>query len=322
MDTAGKQDKTQPGQTPGQTPPQTPLDEMPPPLSLRENKPHPILRGLLIFLAVGMLGFGVLLQNRMFKRRAEESNKKTPPPTALTPPPSDAFGWAKQYDPAESIVARIPPPAGLQRIASEPGSFAHWLRFLPLKPGQGQVLLHTTKPKHNQNAHFAVIDIDTGKKNLQQAAGAIVRLRAEYLVAAGRGDEWPLNFTAEAPSRAEFRKCLDAALARMSTRSLAAELVPVNSARDMRIGDVFIHPGTPGHAAIVVDLAEYPKTGQKGFILAQSFIPAQDMHILVNPANPQAGPWYPAPPEDNPNATLRTPEWTFSFGELMRFEEK
>ncbi|RKY25888.1 MAG: hypothetical protein DRP83_05535 [Planctomycetota bacterium] len=57
-------------------------------------------------------------------------------------------------------------------------------------------------------------------------------------------------------------------------------------------------------------------------MLAQSFIPAQDMHILVNPANPQAGPWYPAPPEDNPNATLRTTEWTFSFGELTRFRAK
>ena len=85
----------------------------------------------------------------------------------------------------------------------------------------------------------------------------------------------------------------------------------------MRIGDVFIHPGVPGHAAIVVDMVEYPKTGRKGFMLAQSFVPAQDMHILVNPLDSRAGPWYPAPAEGE--TTLRTPEWTFSFGELMRF---
>ena len=49
-------------------------------------------------------------------------------------------------------------------------------------------------------------------------------------------------------------------------------------------GDVFIKGGSPGHAVIVVDVAIYTQTGKKVFLLAQSYMPAQQIHILVNPA--------------------------------------
>ena len=63
----------------------------------------------------------------------------------------------------------------------------------------------------------------------------------------------------------------------------------------MRIGDFFIQGGFPGHAVIIVDMAEAiePKTGggrRKYFLLAQSYMPAQDMHVLRNPAG--ESPWY------------------------------
>ena len=58
------------------------------------------------------------------------------------------------------------------------------------------------------------------------------------------------------------------------TASLSRELAPVNY-QDMKIGDVFIQGGHPGHAVIVVDIAVHPKTKKKVFLLAQSYMPAQ-----------------------------------------------
>ncbi|WP_334296195.1 DUF4846 domain-containing protein [Clostridioides difficile] len=39
----------------------------------------------------------------------------------------------------------------------------------------------------------------------------------------------------------------------------------------MKIGDVFIVGGSPGHASIIMDMAENEKTGEKVFMIAQSY---------------------------------------------------
>ena len=43
---------------------------------------------------------------------------------------------------------------------------------------------------------------------------------------------------------------------------------------EMQIGDVFIRGGSPGHCVIVVDMAVHQETGEKLFMLAQSYMPA------------------------------------------------
>ena len=97
------------------------------------------------------------------------------------------------------------------------------------------------------------------------------------------------------------------------TYSLEKELqqIPIN---DVQIGDVFIQGGFPGHAVVVVDMAEN-ETGEKRFMLAQSYMPAQDIHILKNPTNRKLSPWYSTNFEGN----LYTPEWTFEASDLRRF---
>jgi len=50
----------------------------------------------------------------------------------------------------------------------------------------------------------------------------------------------------------------------------------------------------PGHAVIVVDMAEDAK-GQRAFLLAQSYMPAQDIHILKNPMDADLSPWCRVP---------------------------
>ena len=66
---------------------------------------------------------------------------------------------------------------------------------------------------------------------------------------------------------------------------------------------------------IVVDMAINRKEGKVIFLLAQSYMPAQDIHILKNPGNSQLSPWYSTDFGDK----LVTPEWEFTRDDLMRF---
>jgi hypothetical protein len=52
-------------------------------------------------------------------------------------------------------------------------------------------------------------------------------------------------------------------------------------------------------------------------LLAQSFMPAQSIHVLRNPADGRGGAWYRAAFRGG----LATPEWTFGVTDLRRFPE-
>jgi hypothetical protein len=83
----------------------------------------------------------------------------------------------------------------------------------------------------------------------------------------------------------------------------------------MKIGDVFIQKGNPyGHAVIVVDMLDNKKTKQKMYMLAQSYMPAQETQILLNPSSTQTSPWYMLE-----EGVIQTPEWTFNSKDLRRF---
>jgi hypothetical protein len=216
-------------------------------------------------------------------------------------------------------------PDGFERVPVEPGSWAAWLRGLPMKPVGVPVLTFTGGQKWRQDAHVAVVDIDVGKRDLQQCADAIMRLRAEWLYAAGRKRDIAFNDTEGKRLRfasrrddgyASFRKYMDYVFAYAGTYSLERELksVPLS---DIAIGDVFIKGGFPGHAVLVADMAVDPKSGEKRFLLLQSYMPAQDIHVLKNPAA-NGSPWYTASFQGD----LVTPEWTFAAGSLKRWPQQ
>ena len=81
-------------------------------------------------------------------------------------------------------IGAIPLPAGYHRLAEAEGSFGAWLRTVGLKKGT-TVYLYNGKPKENQDAQFAVLDVSVGHEDLQQCADAVMRLRAEYLYSRG-----------------------------------------------------------------------------------------------------------------------------------------
>lgn len=268
---------------------------------------------------------------------------------ALIPPlfgqsANASYPWLQAGEMGEPLEKRIATPSGYQRVTVEPDSFAQWLRRLPLKPEGSPVLLHNGSRKSNQAAHFAVIALDTGPRDLQQCADAVIRLRAEFLFARNRLDEIAFHFTSghlspfsrwargERPvvrnnrvtrkhraatdrSYASLRRYLTTLFIYAGSCSLEREL-PLRPLHEMEIGDVFVQGGFPGHAALVVDLARNKQSGETVFLLAQSYMPAQEMHVLKNPTDAVLSPWYRLPGGD----TLVTPEWTFHATDLRAFQ--
>jgi len=247
-------------------------------------------------------------------------------------------------DAGMTVGERFLVPAGFERVELEAGSFGMFLRDFPLKPHGTEVRYYngTIKPS---DVHAAVLDIDVGTRDLQQCADAVIRLRAEYLfktkqfekihfsftsgfnaeyvkwmdgsriVVSGNEARW-VNRGSRDDSYENFRKYLDLVFAYAGTQSLSREMENI-PAEDLKPGDVFLKGGFPGHCVIVMDMAENPQTGERIFIIAQSYMPAQDIHILKNPANSDTNPWYPLDFGDE----LVTPEWTFTRDQVYRFTD-
>ena len=242
-----------------------------------------------------------------------------------------------------TVEERFQSPEGFARTPVDDGSFGQYLRELPLKPHGSSVRYYDGKVK-SRDVHEAVVDIDVGERDLQQCADAVMRLRAEYLYGKGQYDKIHFNFTNSfkadyvtwrqgnriavtgnqakwvksagySDDYATFRNYLDMVFAYAGTLSLSQEMKKV-PLEEMEIGDVFLKGDDPGHCAIVADMAENKETGEKLFMLAQSYMPAQDIHILKNPQNKGWSPWYSLRFEEE----LRTPEWKFYNNQLVRFD--
>ena len=112
-----------------------------------------------------------------------------------------------------------------------------------------------------------------------------------------------------------LRRYLDLLFGFASTRSLARELRPVTSLRKAQIGDVFIRPGQPGHAAMIADMAMDASTGRRVVLLVQGSMPARGIYLLNNKAHPDLGPWF----ELADTEPLVTPGYQFQPRDLRRF---
>ncbi|HEY0680069.1 MAG TPA: DUF4846 domain-containing protein [Chitinophagaceae bacterium] len=221
---------------------------------------------------------------------------------------------------AAALISDIKLPDGFERIPSLNNSFAAWLKERRLKPDK-TVFLYNGLPKRNQDAQYAVIDISTGNEDLQQCADAVMRLRAEYLYANEKWAEIVFKDNANkayyyqnGKDRAAFDRYLRKVFGWCGTASLEKQLRPVRNIKEIMAGDVFIKGGFPGHAVIVMDVAQNNR-GEKIFLLAQGYMPAQDIHLLKNPKDQNRNPWYKA----TENQLVITPEWTFQPSQLRRW---
>ena len=255
------------------------------------------------------------------------------------------YPWLAQPPaPAQRLAQRFTVPPGCQRVPVTAGSWGEWLRGLPLRPAGTPARLFNGKLKDNQAVVAAVVDIDPGTTDLQQCADAVLRLRAEYLFSVNPNkihfhlttgyDAWfsdylagttfrvqgervlPAPKPAEAATHAALGRYLLPVFGYAGTLSLSREVQPVPLAQ-AQPGDVLVHGGSPGHAVLVLDVAANPRTGQHYLLLAQSYMPAQNIHVLRNVRQPQLGAWFAVPGPQVPE--FNTPEWTFASTELGRF---
>lgn len=288
----------------------------------------------LLIVGVSMLGFAFCTNDPITESSSSEISGSKPL-TTNNIAPIDTTG--------KTLSTRFNVPIGYNRIKIDENSFGEFLRNLPLKPHGSSVKYYNGRNKPNNNVYCGVVDLPIGTRDLHQCADAIMRLRADFLRSQerfedihftfnngfeARYDKWMQGYrihfngtdfywtkdTEASNSDATYWKYLEYVFSFAGTYSLAQELPAVQESK-MQIGDLFIWGGHPGHAVIIVDMAIHEETGEKVFMLAQSYMPAQEIQILTNPNNEDLSPWYSL----DFGEYLSTPEWRFEKGYLKRF---
>ncbi|MEB0263401.1 MULTISPECIES: DUF4846 domain-containing protein [unclassified Mucilaginibacter] len=230
------------------------------------------------------------------------------------------------FIPVDNVHTRFKPSAGYTRVAVAPGSFGAYLQGLTLKPAGTHTKTYTGSIARTDPYTAAVVDMSIGVQDLQQCADAVMRLRAEYLYKKKNYNAITFNFTSgfkcdythyadgyryindrwalkgkKNYSYQNFLRYMNLVFSYAGTLSLQKELKPVANPNDIKAGDVFIKGGSPGHCFIVMDIAENA-AHKKQFLLAQSFMPAQNIQVLQN-----GSPWF----------SLGTAVATIPYGELV-----
>jgi poly-gamma-glutamate synthesis protein (capsule biosynthesis protein) len=243
-----------------------------------------------------------------------------------------------------NLESRINPPRDYIRVSSGEDELAYFIRNLPLKSSDSLLMLYNGQAKFNQNNYAAIFDLSIGDRDLQQCADSLLRIYAEYYWSVQAYDKIGFHLTngfymeyskwregyrikvegndvswvksaSYNDSYEEFLRYLNMVFAYAGTLSLAAECETI-STEELLPGDLFLKGGSPGHCVLVVDMATDPE-GNRCYLLAQGYMPAQDFHVLKNPLHPE-DPWYYA---SELNFPLQTPEYQFVDGSTARWKK-
>lgn len=254
-------------------------------------------------------------------RQVPSSGSKATP--ALVPANtyvSDApkpIDWPQQYHwlskrgraKYEPLSTRIAPPEGYTRVEVASGSFADWLRHLPVGAKERPVTNSRKQTVYQPGDPrlAAVIDLQPGAGNLLLSPAMMVRLRAEYLWAANQSEQLAFHYTSghlakwpewaagsrptvhgkqvafkkdrpEDHSRDNFCGFLETVFRYTTVYSLLQDMDKTESP-SIAAGDVFITTGKGGHAVMVLDVAAN-KEGRVKVLLGQGGNPAQTFHVL------------------------------------------
>lgn len=243
----------------------------------------------------------------------------------------------------KTMAKRILTPKGYKRIKAKKGSFEEFLRNYKLKPDGSPVLLYDGREKGNQSAHIAIFKLPIENEDLQQCADSIMRVYGEYYYSKkaydkitfplGGGfiadfDKWRKGYSINISgnklswvyssknnsSYDSFKKFMRFVFAYSGTLNMdySSKKIKLSQAK---VGDIFIRGGSPGHVVMIADICKNSK-GKKAYLLAQSYMPAQEFQLLKNPLH-EDNPWYF---EEEIKYPLRTPEYSFDKGSLRRYK--
>ena len=242
-----------------------------------------------------------------------------------------------------TIASRVNIPKGYKRVDYAKGSFETYLRHYKLKAFGSKIINYNDTNYFWQGGHIGILEISVPKNGLQQCADALIRIRSEYLWDSNRKDEIGFNFTSghycswtkyadgyrpkvngnkvsfhktanANSSKDNFYKYLNLIYMYSGTLSLYNELESV-SAKDLKIGDMLIKGGSPGHIVMIGDEV-VNKNNDKLFVLFQGNTPAQSVHLVKNLEDSAISPWYQL--EDD--AIIPVSNYTFSSAKFVRFK--
>ena len=239
----------------------------------------------------------------------------------------------------ETLESRINVPKGYTRTKAKENNLSDFLRKYPLKEAGSPVLLYDGTPKGIQSDHAAVFKLPIENYDLQQCADSIMRVYAEYYWSTEQYDKIGFHFSGDFvaeyskwrdgyrisvngdncswkksaaydDSYENFVKYMKIVFSYAGTFSMEGETKETMLSQ-IKVGDVFLKGGSPGHVVMVVDVCENPE-GKKAFLLAQGYMPAQEFHVLKNDLH-EENPWYF---EEEVEYPFHTPEYTFEEGSL------
>ncbi|MBN1605728.1 MAG: hypothetical protein JW940_03805 [Polyangiaceae bacterium] len=284
---------------------------------------------------------------------ASSSEAATVPPVASATswPELEWYPWLKASsrvvpEPADTVLRRFSRslPTGYDNVVAELGTWAEWLRLLPLAASGTPVRDYRggiVVPGDDEYL-AAVVAIDIGTRDLQSSADAVLRLFAEWrwfkedlrmlylsdtklelplekwsagerLVSRAGKPQW-LPQAAPQPrlDYAGFREYLQGVLAWSDGPALLAESEPIPP-EALEPGAFFIRRGRPARVLVVLDVGTSPG-GQRIMLLAQALHPTESIHV-IRPNRATA--WFPVR-SDQP---LRVPRaGTFGWDDLRRMK--
>ncbi len=243
-----------------------------------------------------------------------------------------------------TIKSRVLAPEGYKRVEYPKGSFQEYLRKYRLKVFGTKIKNYDNTLYYWQQGHIGVLDISVPENGLQQCADALIRIRSEYLWDNNRKDEIGFNFTSghycswekyaegyrpkidgnkvafhkKAPedfSKNNFYRYLKLIFMYSGTLSMYHELPKVNDIKDLKIGDMLIKGGSPGHIVMICDEVVNGK-GEKLYLLFQGNTPAQSVHLVKNLENNGISPWYKL----EKDAIIPVSNYTFGSSRFVRFK--
>ncbi|AUP78423.1 DUF4846 domain-containing protein [Flavivirga eckloniae] len=243
-----------------------------------------------------------------------------------------------------TIKSRVNVPKGYKRVDYAKGSFQDYLRNYKLKAFGTKIINYDDSEYYWQLGHIGVLDIPVPKNGLQQCADALIRVRSEYLWDNNRKDDIGFNFTSghycswkkyaegyrpkikgnqvtflktasENHSKENFYKYLNLIYMYSGTLSLYNELPKIENAKALKIGDMLIKGGSPGHIVMICDEVENSK-GEKLYLLFQGNTPAQSVHLVKNLEHSNISPWY----QLKKGVRIPVSNYTFGSSKFVRFK--
>ncbi|WP_241974218.1 DUF4846 domain-containing protein [Winogradskyella wandonensis] len=242
-----------------------------------------------------------------------------------------------------TIKERVKVPNNYKRVVYDSTSFQYYIRHQNLKNYGAKVINYDGEPYFYQLGHLGVLDIDVPSNGLQQCADALIRLRSEYLWETNQKSKIGFEFTSghycswnkyaegyrpkvngnkvtfhktasSNHSKINFYNYLNLIYTYSGTMSLNNELKEITSIKDLKIGDMLIVGGFPGHVIMIADIVEN-EAGERRFLLIQGNTPAQSIHLLKNLDDTSISPWYKL----QLNSEISVPGFTFTNSKFVRF---